>query len=138
MVDRRLPLDEIAVVLGKEHCRLDVVAGECADVVKRVEEQDRLELRPAVVHAAQDQRAAAAMERSRALHACLLDVRRVRLSVFCTRLAAPDPGDHVSDAKDSSSHSDGSNALPAQPPRVSTTVPSAFATALRSASGSGM
>src|SRR5665213_2412948 len=124
--------------VGKEHGHLDVVAGERVDAVERVEEEDRFELGIVTVHAPQDQGAAVARECARALHARFLEICRIFVGVFRAGRAAPDPGDHASGASDSVSHADGWKALPAQPPSDSTTVSAAFATALRSASGSLM
>ena len=57
-----LSIDEIAVVLGEENGRLEVVAGERAHVLQRVEEDDRLELRSAALHAPEDEGAARSFE----------------------------------------------------------------------------
>src|SRR5581483_1494713 len=136
--DAELALDEEAVVVGEEHRALDVVAREGADVVERVEEEDRLERRAVALAPAQHERAAGAGERTRAAHSRLLEVRRVRVGVLGPRRAAPDARDHAPPSRYCVSQPATSYADPRGAPIERMTVPSSSATASRSAAGSEM
>src|SRR5581483_4844209 len=94
VVDREIALDEVAVVLREEARALELVAGEGADVLERVEEEDGHELGAAAADAAEDERAAGAGQLPCRLHAAALEVVGVRLRVLGERRAAPDPRDH--------------------------------------------
>jgi len=51
---REVAVDEVAVIFREKPSRLEIVAGECAHVVERVEQDDRLEFRPVALGAAED------------------------------------------------------------------------------------
>src|SRR3954452_22598484 len=92
----RLAADEVALILGVQDSRVDVLAGESVDRVDAVPERQGDELRGAVVVAPEQPGSAVAGRPPVFREPGLADVRGVLVGVAGAHGAAPGAGDHRS------------------------------------------